>query len=170
MLWRREQGWTYELHPLDKEPEVHENFSSLHSLWESKRIDGKLPKWSDFEMKDFKDWWGWLIVYDFEDDDWESVRVRLWGSHIAEYMGYDASGKLLEVTDDSGIIDAQHITLTDMEFHRVAAETRKIAYSHGPVQIELSDWQHLYDLGLPLANDGERIDKLLYGTYVEHKV
>lgn len=169
MLWRQDKGFTYELFSLDEKPENFGQFSSLITLWRSKFSNGKLPKWADFQLNDFKEWWGWLIVYDFEGDNRENIRVRLWGTKVTDFMGYDLTGELLKPTDESGIVDAQHFTTCDIEHARAAAETKQIGHLYGPVKMELKNWRYVYDIGLPLADDGYNVDKMLYGVYLVAK-
>lgn len=164
MLWCREDDWVYELYPLDEPSETFPGFETILRLWRAKSRNDSLPKWSDFEMMDFEGWWGWINVYDFHGANRERLLVRLWGSRIAEICGFDLTGRELTPSGDNGRVDAQHITKTDIAHHRAAAEKKQIAYSHGPVKVEYRAWKRLYDLGLPLAEDGEYVDKILYAT------
>ena len=163
MLWRRDDDWFYEFHPIDVDSGVFPAFASLIELWRSKRRGNALPRWRDFDLQELQEWWGWLAVYDLDGPDAEIIRVRLWGSNIAEISEFDLTGKIMTAMPDAEM-DARHITPTDIEFHRKAAQSPCIGHAYGPVTIRFDAGRDYHVLGLPLVRAGPGIDQLLYGV------
>ncbi len=162
MQWTEDNGWFYEMLPLDVSSDVLDRFSELRAfrdLWISKRCDTNIPGWRDFEIEDFAPWYGWLVVDDILDGDVFDTRIRLWGTNVTRLWGQDLTGKLSR--DFEGIIFAAE----DFEMYATMVREKQYRVCIGPL-----DWKHdfthdpasrLATIQLPLADDGETIDRLI---------
>lgn len=89
------EAWTYYTCDLDTPAENFEFHTTIVNLWNRKRDGNNLPAWSDFELEDFKEWWGWLSVLDRNASDGSDWKYRLWGTQIARFSGHEMTGKAI---------------------------------------------------------------------------
>lgn len=157
--WRKAHGWTYEIFPLDTTAETLDRLQPFRELWDSKRTGGILPAWRDFELSDFVDWYGWIVVEDVIPGDAYNSVIRLWGTNVTKLYGLDLTGK--RTRDYAGEI----YSTEDYDMSRELVKNPSIRLCSGPL-----DWKHGYHwrpathytlIQLPLANDGVVVDKLI---------
>lgn len=161
-VWRRSEGWTYELFPLDTPAETFGPHASFVALWQERRRrrDGLLPARTDFAFEDFRDWWGWITIIDLLEADGSAVRYRLWGTKVGELTRLEMTGRTMRegcVSRD----DALYYNETDAAFMRVLVERQAIGRCAGPIDWDMPGFRSMATVRLPLAQDGERIDAYL---------
>lgn len=150
--------WTYEFFDRYRSPSEFGPFQSLVALWRSKWRGEALPAWRDFEFKDFVGWHGWLIVEDVIPGGNGDVRFRLWGTEVTELFQIELTGKCMsEVGNDW--FDPQEFELVT----RVVEES-VIAVSTGSLAWEGRGHMVVSTIEIPLAGDGETVDKILVGV------
>ncbi len=93
VIWRTADNWTYETFYPDTHLDEFGPFASIIQIWRSKCAGKELPCWSDFELSDFSEWYGWLTVMDLHFEEQLEVTFRLWGTRVAELAGFDITGK-----------------------------------------------------------------------------
>ncbi len=99
----------YRLYDHTTDPECFHEFSDIMGIWKSKFIDGAFPSWSDFELEDFKGWYGQISLVEF--DDQRNSHMILWGTKLVEWWGVDSTHKSLESQapiDDSDLHNVEN--------------------------------------------------------------
>ncbi|MEQ8664977.1 MAG: hypothetical protein RIC16_04565 [Rhodospirillales bacterium] len=159
-----DDGWRYYMCPLDIDPVVAGTFASLVAIWQSKRQGDRLPAWRDFGLMDFKDWWGWLSVYDIVGRDPLDLWCRLWGGRLA--MSHDQEFTHARLRDPaSGMYgDSNMLDGVDVAFMEELIDGPLIGLSDGPMTWRQRDYERCESLRMPLADDGGTVDKLLCAT------
>ena len=88
-------NWRYGLCPIDSDPLSFGPFQQLVSMWRHKCEPGaNLPRRSDFDLPDFRGWWGKVAIAKFEHNPFD-VRFVLWGTQLTEWWGVDYTNKSL---------------------------------------------------------------------------
>lgn len=151
--------WTYSLHGSEKAPENFGVFRDFKALWDSKRTDGRLPKWPDFELRDFANWWGQLALEEIVPGPQYDTVFRLWGTKLTEMLDTELTGMNLRSTFDTAYNEME-IQL----FERIVAE-HLIVVSYGPMNWRsLGHWsvaERIAFMQLPLARNGRDVDNIL---------
>lgn len=126
----------------------------LVALWHSKRVDGGLPARRDFDPQTLKWLLGWISIVDVIDGGRDYI-FRLYGSRVAEALGFDLTGK--SISDyPHGRADVlresyERVTRTG-EIDRIAWAT--LSNTGKPTVV----WERIV---LPLADDGVTVNKLM---------
>ncbi len=149
------RDWIFEYHALDATAADLHEFAAFKAMWDEKRVDGRLPAWRDFELQDFAPWWGWIIVEDVIRDPDFDTRYRLWGVNVATFYGVDFTGK--RVTE----LDTPIMWPEDLAFNERLAHERLIGLCRGPMQWNERKYKDYAYMLLPLADDGETVDRLI---------
>jgi len=167
-VWTRsENGWLYEtFEPDENAPELGE-FLPLVELWRSKRARSSHPAWRDFDLMDFKGWWGWLAVADVVPDETDAYRFRLWGTKIVNLYGIEMTGRTLsKANEPSDVKTAIASTATDFAFYSHIVNSGEIGLMSGRQYWRNRDYLNHRELHLPLANEGEEVDGYLVAMSV----
>jgi hypothetical protein len=133
----------------------------VQAYWESKhRPGGGLPRRADIDPLELRFALGHLILTDVEHGAPPRFRHRLVGSHIADYLGYDATGAYLDA------LAAKQLAA------RVLAAYREVAATGTPFKQSLDEilddrYVRAEILRLPLAEDGQTVDMILSAAYFE---
>jgi hypothetical protein len=85
-LWKQKEDWTYEYFDLDEDVSTFIGAESFVELWNTKRGNRRVPRWSDYDWDDLFPWWGSLVV---SDVFWEpyDYRYRLYGTNVVNKIG-----------------------------------------------------------------------------------
>lgn len=146
--------WAYEVFPLDEASETFGVFSSFVDLWVGKGQKGKLPAWRDFDLEDLVPWIGWVSVVDLIALDPFDMKYRLWGQAVAEAFGEDITGRNF-LSYPGGIDD------DDIQFLEYLVKQRQLGRWSGPVYWNDREFVTVCHVSMPLADDGETIDKIM---------
>ncbi len=76
----------------DSAPEEFGAFSSLVALWQRKRGGHEFPRWADFDIPDFRGWYGLMYLGRVLTPRCEDVVFELHGSELATWAGRDMTG------------------------------------------------------------------------------
>ncbi len=159
---KNDGAWTYETFSQDMPARDFGPFEDFVSLWRSKWVGDSLPAWRDFEFDDFNGWHGWLIVEDIIPDGSGDVRFRLWGTEVTELFEMDLTGKLMsELGEES--FDPEEFELVK----RIVQEG-VILRSTGSLAWRGRGYRKVTTLELPLADDGNTVNKILCGVRQEN--
>jgi hypothetical protein len=136
--------------PLDRVPPVVHR--DLYALWLAKRPAGGLPARRAFDPVEMPRLLPWVTLFDVEYEPMR-FRVRLVGTGVVEGTGMDNTDRYL---DELNCIEH---TLARC---RQLVETRQ-PYFHAnlPMPWSPNDFRTYTVLGLPLADDGLTVDKIL---------
>lgn len=154
--WIRDDEWDYTFFPFDTPASLFGRFSAFKALWDRKRSGSRLPAWRDFELMDFEPWWGWLTVEDIvttEGYAYDSV-YRLFGTQVVELFQSDFTGRRMSEIEG-------FLTPVDIRNGVKMVSERLITVSRGPMQWQDRTYKSYTFMEVPLADDGERIDKVL---------
>lgn len=134
---------------------------ALYDFWDEKRAGRVMPARADFDPLELKPWMGHLSLVETLDGG-NDFLFRVHGTVLAwRLVGEDLTGRrLMELPYDWKEVWRE-------EYRRVVrtrapyAVTRKAS--------AMKDHVGIRKLILPLSDDGETVDMLLYGVY-EHKL
>jgi len=149
-----EDNWKYYRYNFDDPVTDFPHFESLWELWQTRRLDGKLPAWKDFDLIDFRGWYGFITVFDVLSDPFD-LKYRLFGTEMvamykAEYTGKTIRENSFEIEDSE-----------DLNHFEGLYNERKVGASSGPIYWDNRQWRKLSFLDLPLSNDGSTITNFL---------
>ena len=131
-------------------------FRWLFDYWLEKVRDGYLPGRGDIDPIDFPHLLGRINLIDvLRDQDRLRYRYRLWGTKIAEMIGRDHTGRLLE-----DVVLPRDYRRIGTVFGEVV-ETGRPHFWQIPVPFIGRDFGSYRRLLLPLAGDGLSVDLLL---------
>ncbi len=171
MEWKTDPYWRYETFSLDAPADSFDIFAGPVRMWREKAgPERPAPDWRDITLADLEGWWGWSQVYDLADPVEAVFRVRLWGSRLAQVLGYDITGKIIRAADSAPAADARLITRNDLEFARYLLDEGLIGRGSGPLNIEHGIDINYFEIMLPLSADGQAFDKLLYFCWINKDV
>lgn len=141
---------------MDKGSEDGLNLEALVTLWELRRpaLD-LLPGRQHFDIPDLKPWLGWINICDVVQGPTRRYRMRLIGSQVAEIEKGNNTGRFL----DEVFPPNQYPTV--QADYETAITTRQPVLSRRMVPTPGGIAHMLTKLVLPLASDGQRIDKFL---------
>jgi len=131
---------------------------SLAELWSSKRRNEALPCRSDFSDDDLRPWFGNLLIVDVVDGP-HRFRFRLMGTSLVDAASRELTGKFFDEADISGydpdvLEDYAEVVRTRTPF----CKTRHYSPTPGAF---MDHWRVYERLLLPLAADGQTIDRIL---------
>jgi len=157
--WTAETGWTYAAFENAVPADRLGLFADFKRLWDSKRVEGRVPLWRDFDLTDFKPWWGYLCLEEIIPGDEYDTVFKLWGTNLVRMLDVELTGRSLRSTFDSAYSDYE-IRL----FERIRDQNILVA-SHGPVYWRKSQiWDHSSHVAffqIPVSSDGAKSDMVL---------
>lgn len=149
-----DDNWKYYRYDLDEPVSDFPHFESLWQCWQTRRTDGKLPAWRDFDFDDFRGWYGFLIVYDVLHNPFD-LKYRMFGTEMVEMYKAEYTGKTIR-ENNFEIEDNQ-----DLDHFEGLYNQRKVGASTGPIYWDDRHWRCLSFLDLPLSDDGNTITHFL---------
>lgn len=127
----------------------------LHALWDSKRQGRRMPARADFDLLELRPWMGRLHLVTIEGND---GRYAVFATASAERLGREMTGKLLSEYQPAQMAEqalAEHQGV--LQHRRPSYREWNEVYGDKPL--------HWWRLALPLADDGETIDRYFVGVY-----
>ena len=92
---RKVTSWVYRTYPLATSATAFGPFRDFVALWLEKRgSDRPYPAWTDFQLEDFRDWYGQLSLGEVQYDPFD-LFYRLWGTRLVDWWNYEMTGKCL---------------------------------------------------------------------------
>lgn len=133
-----------------------QRLQGLLRAWRDKCTGDRLPARRDFDPLDLRAFLGamFLLVADREDDDF---RYTLIGTEIVNNVGVDSTGRT--VGDMFGA--------NGLELYRTSRDTRRPVRVHGVLDWHGKAFKRYETVILPLADDGETVDRFLGGMVFE---
>ncbi|MEQ8664976.1 MAG: hypothetical protein RIC16_04560 [Rhodospirillales bacterium] len=160
--WRTtDDGWRYDVFPLDVDAAATGEYASIAALWQSKLNGPRLPAWRDFDLMDFREWWGYLAVYDVVRRDPLDLWCRLWGTNLVRFHGLEVTGANLSDPDAGMYGDSSMFDDDDVEFFDYLIDEGMIGLCRGAMTWQEREHMRVSALRLPLADDGARVDRIL---------
>lgn len=126
--------------------------------WQACRQDDRLPGRSDFSPESLRYILGNLILWDITTEPLTAT-YRLYGSNFAFQRGLDLTGKTLDDLPDPAMRQLAYHGLRRM------LQIRQPLFSRGRYSLGGGEALAVETLSLPLAGDGQRIDKILHGQF-----
>jgi hypothetical protein len=135
---------------------------TLAELWASKRRDDHLPCRSDFSDEDLRPWFGNLLMVDVVEGA-HRFRFRLMGTSLVDAACRELTGKFFDEADISGY---EPDVLDDYaEVVRSRAPVCKTRRYNPHPGTFMDHWRVYERLLLPLASDGNGIDRIMGCSY-----
>jgi hypothetical protein len=135
---------------------VNPKLKRLFEYWEAKRGDRRFPARAGIDPVDMAFALGNVILAEVLPDDAPRFRIRLHGTTLAQRVGYDLTGKML---DEMPVPEFRDLSTRSFS---------KVVRTGEPLHV-LADrlvdgrMQRYEAILMPLSSDGERIDMLLVG-------
>ena len=165
--WKTDGDWHYDYFSPAEAEETFSGFASLVRLWRSKSKSPP-PSWSDFEFLDFRDWWGWISVYDAVDGQPLNFDVRLWGTEVVEVTGHELTGQRLSPENLPDRSDPTGVSLNHIKFARFILDEGFMGVTSEPYREAWGPGKLYTEILLPLSSDGKNNDKILFaGRIIE---
>lgn len=148
-------SWTYEtFEPTTPSSELGP-FDTFVDIWRGKAKNGALPSWKDFDFTDFDGWIGRIIVEELVSEDPIDVRYLLWGTTVTEIFQYEMTGKLMSEAPPNQFDPVEFELIDKMRKDKV------FVLAKGPINWTGRDYKMVAVFGLPLASDGQTVDRIL---------
>jgi hypothetical protein len=155
-------NWDYRVYDCETDPTEFGVFEPVVRLWNAKRIAGRLPVWRDFELPDFAGWYGWVSVCDVTYEPIFDTHYRLWGTKVADILGYEMSGRSPRRNSEPPFEYDGGYSQVEMDFLEELARKPAIGITSGSIHWQNRDHVSYEEITLPLADDGETVDRLLF--------
>jgi len=135
---------------------------ALADLWSSKRREHTLPARVDFADDDLRPWFGNLLMVDVVEGP-HRFRFRLMGTSLVDAAHRELTGKFFDEADITGyepdvLEDYSEVVRTRIPICRIRH------YDPAPGSF-MEHWKTYERLLLPLATDGNQIDRILGCSY-----
>ncbi len=157
-------GWRYTLYPLGQDRAEFGQAGKLLELWSRKqaaRSHGLLPARAQFDFLDFRGLHGRIMISEVQSGPFDLL-VRLWGTTQTQILNYDRTGMLLSQCGDPRFNDIE----ADLRYYEELCRLPAIGVREGGVFWQERDHLIISYLDLPLADDGQRVDRVLsYFSY-----
>lgn len=141
--------------PLDYTIRKNESAAAFKEMWDRVRGDNELPAWRDFDIMDFRPWWGWICMYELDPDaDFDFV-IRLWGTAVTNFYGVELTGK--RASELLGLLYWEE----DLMMKRYVRDRKCMGIAAGPMNWEHQHYKTYSYFVLPLADDGTTVDRLM---------
>ena len=150
-------------------PLIQQHLAELEMLWRTKHeISTGLPARSDFSHLDLRPWMGNLLIYDIEYDTGTNeplrLRSRLIGTNIVDHDGRDNTGKYLDqIIPVNQYAEVLEPYLDAIAERQPTMRTENVKDHSGLIR-------NKGKIVLPLADDGQTINKFLVGLYFERLI
>ncbi len=135
---------------------VHPNLRRLYEYWVEKRGEREMPARVDIDPLDILYIVGNVILVDVIDGDPLRFHIRLHGTNLAERVGYELTGKML---DELPVDDFR--ALAQQSFSWVTSKAQPL-HSRRDRIID-GRFARYETVIMPLSDDGERVNRLLIG-------
>ncbi|MDF1793122.1 MAG: PAS domain-containing protein [Thalassobaculaceae bacterium] len=139
----------------------HPLLRQLLAYWESRRGNRAMPARRDLDPLDIPGLLRHLILLDVTHDPLR-FRVRLYGTEVVDLRGRDLTGRYLYEGEMTAIGEQTR------PWNVAVVESRRPHHVTGPYT-DISDGRigTFHRLGLPLSEDGKRVDMLMTGLVRE---
>ena len=138
---------------------AHPELAALREFWDQKRGARRMPARADIDVQELKRWLGHLALLDVVDGGRDFV-FRVHGVDLVELFGFDMTGKA--VSEATSAVE----TLVAEEYRRVVNDKAPLLVRRQHGQPD-RDFVNISKLILPLSPDGETVDMILFGFYVD---
>jgi hypothetical protein len=128
----------------------------LYEYWSERRGDRKWPTRADLDPIDMRFVLGNVILAEVLPETPPRYRIRLHGTTLAQRVGYDLTGKML---DDMPVPEFRDMSRRSFD---------KVVRTGEPLHV-IADrmvddrMQHYESILMPLSNGGQQVDMLLIG-------
>ena len=121
---------------------------TFRDFWMSKRSGGALQSRADFDVMEFRPWFGHVILMDVIEGG-KDFRYRLIGTHITEFLRRDLTGRLVSnCSFDRGLDNVLD------SFRRPLITGGPVMRSGKVVWSVDQSWHYYHSVHCPLASDG----------------
>lgn len=139
---------------IDSSLETFDGFGPLVTLWRERARQPNLPAWYDFDFADFRGWHGRINLIEVLPTDPADFRFRLVGTTFVSLFREENTWHPIKA--GMGGFDCD-----DMDFLRRLVDGPRIGRTAGPVYWRERDHVLVDLLYLPLASDGQHVDRIM---------
>lgn len=144
---------------LDADASTFGGLAPVVALWQAKRSGDSLPRWRDFEIREFVGWHHNLALSDIGAES-ADPRFRIFGTGAAELIGADLTGKrLTEVVPAAGPDGV-------IEHFAALRDGRLIGLLSGNVGRPGLQHRKFMVVELPLQNDAGEVAQILHCFFI----
>jgi len=150
-------SWSFRTYPIDAPSSAFGTFAPFIDLWRGKHTgEGGFPAWRDFELLDFKKWWGKLSLAEL-DGETGDVRFVLWGTLLTEWWGCDYTKKRLAVET----ILREPARSSQVAYYEALSSGTRIGFNWGSFENTGRGFMRVKLVDLPLSADHDRTTHVL---------
>ncbi|GAB4362085.1 MAG: hypothetical protein Kow00114_17090 [Kiloniellaceae bacterium] len=139
----------------DAPPDCFGELAPVAALWQARRRGGSLPRWQDFDFKDFVGWHRNIALSEIAASD-ANPRFRLCGSGVVELLGGDLTGRKL--SDMFPRVDADGV----LAHFAAIREERVIGFLESNIPVPGREHRHFKALELPLEDEAGAVGRILH--------
>lgn len=148
--------WRYAMCPLNTDAHLLGPFEELVARWQRRRGAAYgLPRRADFEMKDFKGWFGQIFIARVEREPF-NLRFTLWGTQLVEWWQVDYTNKTL----GSQSLDPEAWKSSELRYFQKMDQVPFIGVTSGRLTQYDRDFIKVMAVDLPLS-DGHGISHVI---------
>jgi hypothetical protein len=140
----------------DADSSAFEGLAGFHAIWRSKLREGGLPRWTDFDFRDFTGWHRHVALGDITPDDADPV-FRIFGSEAVDLLGRDLTGKKLSLSVPAVVTDGI------LEHFEHIRDERLIGTVTGKIGMEGREFLDFQVIEMPLENAAGEVSQILFG-------
>lgn len=152
----------FEYFPVDTKPSAFQldrgaDFKGIVTLWQSRRTGDGLPAWKDFNLTDFAGWHARMAVSEILPSR-NDLKFQFFGSDMVILQGDDLTGAVLSerLPEAYDTLYRDHINCF--------TKSPVIAFGYVKASSDLDKSKRIAVMYLPLADDGQQIDRILHLT------
>ena len=125
---------------------------SFYRYWSDKRRGRTMPSRADLDVAEMKSWLGYLHLVEVRGDP-PDFHYRVFGTQIAEELGFDLTGRSIDDNPASGVAELRH------SYEEVVARKAPLYQVHE--MIGLKGVLRYNRMLLPLSDDDETVNMVL---------
>lgn len=141
---------------IDGQLRRHPRLRDLHRLWDEKRGERSMPKWSDFDPVEMAPWLGNLHLVEVESDPGR-FRYRIYGTNVARKIGCELTGCAVDERPDE-------VARILSEGYGHCVSSRAPVFRFHDYHLPGGAYPH-HRLLLPLSDANMRVAMILVGDY-----
>ncbi|MEQ8667479.1 MAG: hypothetical protein RIC16_17295 [Rhodospirillales bacterium] len=146
----QDQPWTWRGYDAATPPEAFGPLAGVARMWRDRWPDAStFPRWSDFDLMDFKGWWGQVSLAEVEDPF--DILFTLWGTRLTDWWELDYTRKRMSEIDKFTGIWESH----ERGYFRAMVGRPFIGFVTGSLAVYDRSFMYVRGIDLPLCKDGK---------------
>ena len=126
---------------------------ALLELWNERRDEKSMPAWADFTLEALGRWLGDINLVEVVDGG-ADFKFRVYGTRLAEAMGYDMTGRTVRALSKGDLAERS------LTYYRTVLRTQKpqFLFHRAPDSSRQRNWIRI---AMPLAHGSGRVERVI---------